>query len=174
MKIYNTLTKKVEEIIPHEEGKIKMYTCGPTVYNYAHIGNLRTYIFEDIFEKALRYLGYDVERVMNITDVGHMTSDADEGEDKMLKSAEKEKKTVRELADFYTEAFFKDFASLNIDKPAIVERASDHIATYQKMIQKMQQATQKTVKFTILTLSLSRTRIGRLLLRSTRTKQVLR
>ena len=137
MKIYNTLTKKVEEIIPHEEGKIKMYTCGPTVYNYAHIGNLRTYIFEDIFEKALRYLGYDVERVMNITDVGHMTSDADEGEDKMLKSAEKEKKTVRELADFYTEAFFKDFASLNIDKPAIVERASDHIATYQKMIQKM-------------------------------------
>ena len=137
MKIYNTLTKKVEEIIPHEEGKIKMYTCGPTVYNYAHIGNLRTYIFEDIFEKALRYLGYEVERVMNITDVGHMTSDADEGEDKMLKSAEKEKKTVRELADFYTEAFFKDFASLNIDKPAIVERASDHIATYQKMIQKM-------------------------------------
>lgn len=137
MKIYNTLTKKVEEIIPHEEGKIKMYTCGPTVYNYAHIGNLRTYIFEDIFEKSLRYLGYEVERVMNITDVGHMTSDADEGEDKMLKSAEKEKKTVRELADFYTEAFFNDFASLNINKPAIVERASDHIATYQKMIQKM-------------------------------------
>ncbi len=106
MKIYNTLTKKVEEIIPHEEGKIKMYTCGPTVYNYAHIGNLRTYIFEDIFEKALRYLGYDVERVMNITDVGHMTSDADEGEDKMLKSAEKEKENSKRVSRFLYRSIF--------------------------------------------------------------------
>src|SRR5699024_7239504 len=98
MKIYNTLTKKVEEIIPYEEGKVKMYTCGPTVYNYAHIGNLRTYIFEDILEKTLRYLGYEVLRCMNITDVGHLTSDSDSGEDKMVKGAKKENKTVLEIA----------------------------------------------------------------------------
>ena len=107
LKIYNTLTRKVEEFIPHEEGVVRMYTCGPTVYNYAHIGNLRTYIFEDVLEKGLRYLGYDVRRVMNITDVGHMTSDSDSGDDKMLKSAEKEGKTVYEIAEFYTDAFLR-------------------------------------------------------------------
>lgn len=87
MKLYNTLTKKVEEFIPNEVGKVKMYTCGPTVYHYAHIGNLRSYIFEDVLEKGLEYLGYDVTRVMNITDVGHLTSDADSGEDKMAKGS---------------------------------------------------------------------------------------
>ena len=137
MKIYNTLSKKVEEFIPYEEKKVKMYTCGPTVYHYAHIGNLRTYIFEDIFEKTLKYLGYDVKRVMNITDVGHLSSDADTGEDKMLKGAEREHKTVYEIADFYTKAFFNDTEKLNIKKPEIVEKASAHIETYIKMITKL-------------------------------------
>ena len=137
MKIYNTLSRKEEEFIPIEEGIVKMYTCGPTVYNYAHIGNLRTYIFEDILEKGLEYLGYSVKRVMNITDVGHMTSDADEGEDKMEKGAKREGKTVYELAEFYTDAYFKDTAKLNIRRPDIVAKASDHIDTYIKMISKM-------------------------------------
>ena len=137
MKIYNTLSKKVEEFIPYEEKKVKMYTCCPTVYHYAHIGNLRTYIFEDIFEKTLKYLGYDVKRVMNITDVGHLSSDADTGEDKMLKGAEREHKTVYEIADFYTKAFFNDTEKLNIKKPEIVEKASAHIETYIKMITKL-------------------------------------
>ena len=105
MKIYNSLTKKIEEFIPNEKGNVKMYTCGPTVYHYAHIGNLRTYIFEDILEKGLEYLGYNVKRVMNVTDVGHMTSDSDDGEDKMQKGAERENKTVYEIADFYENAF---------------------------------------------------------------------
>ena len=135
MKLYNTLTKKIEEFVPYEENKVKMYTCGPTVYHYAHVGNLRTYIFEDILEKSLEYLGYDVNRVMNITDVGHLSSDADEGEDKMLKGAKRENKTVYEIADFYTEAFFNDTNKLNIRKPKIVEKASNHIDTYIKMIE---------------------------------------
>lgn len=137
MKFYNTLTKRIEDFIPLEEGKVKMYTCGPTVYHYAHIGNLRTYIFEDILEKSLRYAGYDVTRVMNITDVGHMTSDADTGEDKMEKGAQREGKTVYEIADFYTEAFFSDCEKLNIDKPNIISKASDNISQYIKMIEKM-------------------------------------
>lgn len=137
MKIYNTLTKKVEEFVPHQEGIVKMYTCGPTVYSYAHIGNLRTYIFEDILEKGLEYLGYQVNRVMNITDVGHMTSDADTGEDKMMKGAKREGKTVYEIAEFYTQAFLKDMDELHIRRPAIIEKASDHIDTYIKMIEKM-------------------------------------
>ncbi len=137
MKIYNTLHRKVEEFIPHEEGIVRMYTCGPTVYNYAHIGNLRTYIFEDVLEKGLRYLGYDVKRVMNITDVGHMTSDADSGEDKMEKGAKREGKSVSEIAQFYTDAFFQDCTALNIHRPEIVEKASDHIDQYIRMISKM-------------------------------------
>ena len=137
MRIYNTLTKKVEEIVPHEEGIIRLYTCGPTVYNYAHIGNLRTYIFEDVLEKSLKYLGYDVKRVMNITDVGHMTSDADTGEDKMVKESKKENKSVYEIADFYTKAFFEDASKLNIRKPDVVERASDQIDFYIEMIKKL-------------------------------------
>lgn len=137
MKLYNTLTKKVETFTPNEEGIVRMYTCGPTVYNYAHIGNLRTYIFEDILEKGLEYLGYDVIRVMNITDVGHMTSDGDTGEDKMEKGALREGKTVYELADFYTNAFFVDTEKLNIRKPSIIEKASDHVDKYIEMIQKM-------------------------------------
>lgn len=135
MNIYNTLTKKIEKIVPNEEGKIAMYTCGPTVYHFAHIGNLRSYIMEDVLEKALRYEGYDVKRVMNITDVGHLSSDADEGEDKMLKGAKREHKTVMEIAKFYTDAFFSDCAKLNIKTPDVVEPATNCIPEFIKMIE---------------------------------------
>ncbi len=134
MKIYNTLNKTVEEFIPREEGKVKMYTCGPTVYHFAHIGNLRSYIFEDILEKSLNYLGYEVKRVMNITDVGHLTSDSDSGDDKMLKGAKREHKSVLEIAEFYTEAFKKDTKDLNIKWPEIVSKATDNIDEYIKII----------------------------------------
>lgn len=137
MKLYNTLTRKTEDFIPWEEGHVKMYTCGPTVYSYAHIGNLRTYIMEDILEKTLRFLGYDVTRVMNITDVGHLTSDADTGDDKMVNSAKKEHKTVLDIAKFYTDAFFKDTEKLNIKKPDIVSPATDNIEEYIKIISKL-------------------------------------
>ena len=137
MRLYNTLHRKVEDFVPNDGMKVKMYTCGPTVYHYAHIGNLRTYIFEDILEKSLSYLGYDVKRVMNITDVGHLTSDADTGEDKMEKGAKREGKTVYEIAKFYTEAFFEDCKKLNIKKPETVIPASSNIDTYIKMIEKM-------------------------------------
>ena len=134
MKLYNTLTRKVEDFIPYEDGIVKMYTCGPTVYHYAHIGNLRSYIMEDILEKSLRYLDYDVTRVMNITDVGHLSSDSDSGEDKMLKGAKREHKTVLEIADFYTKAFFSDCEKLNIKRPDIVSKATDNIEYYFQMI----------------------------------------
>lgn len=137
MRIYNTLTRKVEKFIPNEDKKVKMYTCGPTVYNYAHIGNLRTYIFEDILEKTLTYLGYEVKRCMNITDVGHLTSDSDSGEDKMVKGAKKENKTVLEIAKYYTEAFKKDTEKLNIKWPEIVSLATQNIDMYFKIIEKL-------------------------------------
>jgi len=134
-KFYNTLTKKIETVIPHEDGKIAMYTCGPTVYHFAHIGNLRSYIMEDVLEKSLRYVGYDVKRVMNITDVGHLASDADTGEDKMLKGAKREHKTVMEIAKFYTDAFFEDCKKLNIKTPDVVEPATNCIPEFIKMIE---------------------------------------
>lgn len=137
MKVYNSLTRTVEEFIPRNGNIVNLYTCGPTVYHFAHIGNLRTYIFEDILEKGLSYVGYDVKRVMNITDVGHMTNDSDTGDDKMLQGAKREHKTVYEIADFYTQAFFADTEKLNITKPKIVEKASDHIEFYIKMIEKL-------------------------------------
>lgn len=137
MKIYNSLTRKIETFTPNVDKDVRMYTCGPTVYHYSHIGNLRTYIFEDILEKGLEYLGYNVLRVMNVTDVGHMTGDSDDGEDKMLKGAEREHKSVWEVADFYERAFFDDCAKLNIRKPAVVERATKHIDTYIEMITKL-------------------------------------
>ena len=133
-KIYNTLTKQVEAIKPNEDGKIAMYTCGPTVYHFAHIGNLRSYIMEDVLEKSLRFVGYDVKRVMNITDVGHLSSDADTGEDKMLKGAKREHKTVMEVAKFYTDAFFADCAKLNIKTPDVVEPATNCIDEFINMI----------------------------------------
>lgn len=135
MELYNTLTHKIEEFIPHTPEVVKMYTCGPTVYHYAHIGNLRTYISEDVLEKALKYTGYYVQRAMNITDVGHLTSDSDSGTDKMVDSAQKEHKTVLEIADFYTEAFFKDCEDLNIRKPDVISKATSNIDFYIEIIQ---------------------------------------
>ncbi len=135
MELYNSLTRKKEEFVPLEPGKVKMYTCGPTVYHYAHIGNLRSYIMEDVLEKYLRYLGYDVTRVMNITDVGHLSSDADTGEDKMLKGAKREHKTVMEIARFYTDAFFEDCRKLNIKRPDVVEPATNCIPDFIEMIE---------------------------------------
>lgn len=134
LNLYNTLTKRTERFVPNEPGKVKMYTCGPTVYHYAHIGNLRTYIMEDVLEKFLRFSGYDVKRVMNITDVGHLSSDADTGEDKMLKGAKREHKTVMEIAKYYTDAFMSDCAKLNIKKPDVVEPATNCIAEFIHMI----------------------------------------
>ena len=134
MKIYNTLTRKIEEFVPKDKNEVKMYTCGPTVYSYAHIGNLRTYIMEDVLEKTLTYLGYNVKRVMNITDVGHLSSDSDSGEDKMLKSAKKEHKSVLDIAKFYTDAFMNDTRKLNIKWPSIVSPATDNIDMYIKII----------------------------------------
>ena len=136
-KFFNSLTRKVETVIPHEEGKIGMYTCGPTVYHFAHIGTLRSYIMEDILEKSLRYVGYDVKRVMNITDVGHLSSDADTGEDKMLKGAKRENKTVMEIAKFYTDAFFADCEKLNIKRPDVVEPATNCIDNFIEMVEKL-------------------------------------
>ena len=137
MKLYNTFSRKIEEFIPRDDNIVRMYTCGPTVYHYAHIGNLRTYITEDILEKSLKYLGYDVKRVMNITDVGHLTSDSDSGEDKMLKGARRENKSVLEIADYYTDCFRKDCNKLNISWPSIVSKATDNIDMYIKMIEKI-------------------------------------
>lgn len=137
MKIYNTLTKKKEVFKPISEEQVGMYTCGPTVYHYAHIGNLRTYIMEDVLEKELRYEGYNVKRVMNITDVGHLSSDADTGEDKMLKGAKREHKTVMEIAKFYTDAFFDDCNKLNIKRPDVVEPATSCIDDFIKVITKL-------------------------------------
>jgi len=135
MQLYNTKSRRVEEFKPREEGKVSMYTCGPTVYHFAHIGNLRTYICEDMLVKTLAYAGYDVKRVMNITDVGHLSSDADTGEDKMLKGAKREHKTVLEIADYYTKAFFDDFAKLNIKMPDVVEPATHCIPEFIHMIE---------------------------------------
>lgn len=130
MYLYNSATHKKEEFKTHTPGHVEMYTCGPTVYHFAHIGNLRSYIMEDVLEKYLRFAGYDVNRVMNITDVGHLTSDADEGEDKMLKGAKREKKTVMEIAQYYTDAFFDDCAKLNIKTPDVVQPATGLIDDY--------------------------------------------
>ncbi|MBQ6892931.1 MAG: class I tRNA ligase family protein, partial [Clostridia bacterium] len=137
MLLYNTATRQREEFIPREAGKVKMYTCGPTVYHYAHIGNLRSYIMEDVLEKYLRYIGNDVTRVMNITDVGHLSSDADTGEDKMLKGARREKKTVMEIAQFYTDAFFEDCKKLNIKTPDVVAPATSCIDEFIKVIESL-------------------------------------
>ncbi len=135
MKLYNTLTREIENFVPWNKEEVTMYTCGPTVYHYAHIGNLRTYITEDVLEKVLIYLGYNVKRAMNITDVGHLESDADTGEDKMVESAKKEHKTVLDIAKFYTDIFYEDADKLNIKIPSIVSPATDNIDSYIKIIQ---------------------------------------
>ena len=137
MKIFNTLTKKVEEFVPFTEGVINMYTCGPTVYHYQHLGNMRTYITEDVFEKAFKYLGYKVNRVMNITDVGHLKSDGDEGEDKMVIAMEREHKSSHEIAKFYTDDFKENCALVNVKWPDTVVPATGEIDMYIKMITKL-------------------------------------
>ncbi len=134
MYLYNSLSHTKELFVPNDPSLVKMYTCGPTVYHYAHIGNLRTYIMEDVLEKTLRYLGYPVKRVMNITDVGHLSSDADTGEDKMLKGARRENKSVMEIARYYTEAFFEDCRKLNIKRPDVVEPATGCIGEFIKIV----------------------------------------
>ena len=137
MKLYNTLTRKIEDFVSHEDGKVRLYTCGPTVYHYAHIGNIRNYIGHDILDRTLRYIGYDVTRAMNITDVGHLTSDSDSGEDKMEVAKKREHKSAMEIAKFYTDAFFKDFYSVNCRKPEIISPATDNIDIYIKIIEKL-------------------------------------
>ena len=135
MLLYNSATHKKEEFTTHTPGHVEMYTCGPTVYHFAHIGNLRSYIMEDVLEKFLRYDGYDVNRVMNITDVGHLSSDADTGEDKMLKGAKREHKTVMEIAQYYTDAFFDDCRKLNIKTPDVVQPATGLIDEFIKLVE---------------------------------------
>ena len=137
MYLYNSATHRKEEFKTHTPGHVEMYTCGPTVYHFAHIGNLRSYIMEDVLEKYLRYAGYSVNRVMNITDVGHLTSDADEGEDKMLKGARREHKTVMEIAQYYTDAFFEDCRKLNIKRPDVVQPATGLIDDYIRIITRL-------------------------------------
>ncbi len=137
MKFYNSLTKKVDEFITHEDKVIRMYTCGPTVYHYQHLGNMRTYITEDIFEKTFKYLGYDVKRVMNITDVGHLKSDGDAGEDKMVIAMEREHKSSKEIAKFYTDEFKKDCELVNVRWPDKVVNATNEIDMYIKIISKL-------------------------------------
>jgi len=133
------MTRNKEEFIPANKNKVGMYTCGPTVYNYAHIGNLRTYIFEDALKKSLEYVGYKVKHVMNVTDVGHLQSDGDEGEDKMALGASREHKTVWEIAKFYEDAFFEDCKKLNVKKPTVVCRATEHIEDMIKFVQKLEE-----------------------------------
>lgn len=136
--LYNTMSRSKEEFIPLDPPTVRMYCCGPTVYNYAHIGNLRTYIFEDVLRRVLRFNGFQVEHVMNITDVGHMTSDADEGDDKMEKAAQRENKTPWEIAKFYEEAFFHDTERLNIQRPEVTPRATEHVVEMIEIIQRLE------------------------------------
>jgi cysteinyl-tRNA synthetase len=139
LKLHNTYTRQKEEFVPLTANFVKLYTCGLTVYNYAHIGNLRTYIFEDVLKRVLFYNGYKVKHVMNITDIGHLTSDADEGEDKMVLAAKKEKKTVREIAEYYTKAFENDLKKLNIIFPDYHVKASEHIPQMIKLVQRLEE-----------------------------------
>lgn len=137
IKIYNTLTRKKEEFTSNDKNEVRMYSCGPTVYYFAHIGNLRAYLFMDNLRRVLKYNGYKLKHVMNITDVGHLVSDSDEGEDKMLKAARRENKDPYEIAEFYMNAFLKDIEALNIDKPEIIARATEHIDDMEKYVQKI-------------------------------------
>lgn len=137
MKIYNTLTRQIEEFVPRDKNNVTMYTCGPTVYHFAHIGNLRTYIMEDVLERALNFVGYKVNRAMNITDVGHLSNDSDDGDDKMVEGAIREHKTVMEIADFYTKVFKSDCDRLNILWPKTVVPATSCIDKYIEIIDKL-------------------------------------
>jgi cysteinyl-tRNA synthetase len=138
LRLYNTMGRELEEFVPREEGRVGLYCCGPTVYNYAHIGNLRTYVFEDLLRRILVRDGYDVNHVMNVTDVGHLTDDADEGEDKMLVGARERGMSVWEIADHFTHAFFADVDKLNVVSPSVVCRATDHIEEMQALIERLE------------------------------------
>ena len=127
LKLFNTMGKKLQEFVPLQEGFCGFYGCGPTVYNYAHIGNLRAYVFLDTLDRTLTFLGYKKKHVMNITDIGHLTGDADDGEDKMLKTAKERQQSVLDIAKFYTDAFFSDIDRLNILRPDVVCKATDHV-----------------------------------------------
>ena len=137
LKIYNTLTRKKENFIPIDEKEVRIYSCGPTVYNFAHIGNLRAYLFMDNLRRVLKYNGYKIKHAMNITDVGHLVSDADEGEDKMMKASRRENKDPFEIANFYTDAFLADMKKLNIDMPEIICRATEHIKIMEKYLKQI-------------------------------------
>ncbi|MFW6248124.1 MAG: class I tRNA ligase family protein, partial [bacterium] len=139
LKLYNTLGRKLEEFVPIREGHVGLYCCGPTVYNYAHIGNLRTYVFEDVLRRVLERNGYEVKHVMNITDVGHLTDDADEGEDKMLVGARQRGMTVWDVADHFTKAFFADIERLNVKMPTVACKATDHIPEMQALVKRLEE-----------------------------------
>ena len=152
MKVFNTLTRNKDELNTINKQEVRMYTCGPTVYNFAHIGNLRAYLFMDNLRRVLKYNGYKLKHVMNITDVGHLVSDADEGEDKMLKASRRENKDPFEIAAFYTEAFLKDIDKLNIDRPEIIAKATEHIDVMEEYVKKIMEngytyQTENTVYF---------------------------
>ena len=138
IRLYNTLTRQIEELKPINPGKIGMYCCGPTVYNFQHIGNFKTFLFEDILDRTLRYAGLEVKHVMNITDVGHLTDDGDEGEDKMAVAMRREKKKSEEIADFYTEKFFNDWDKLNLRRPDVVCKATKHIPEMIELIKRIE------------------------------------
>jgi cysteinyl-tRNA synthetase len=138
LKLFNTLSRKKEDFKPLKDNEVGMYTCGPTVYLYAHIGNLRAYLFEDILKRVLTLNGFKVKHVMNITDVGHLTSDSDTGEDKVELSAQKENRTAWEIAEFYTKIFFEDLRRLNILMPDIICKATDHIKEIEELIKKLE------------------------------------
>jgi cysteinyl-tRNA synthetase len=138
LRLFNTLSRELEDFVPLQPGRVGVYACGPTVYNFAHIGNLRTYISEDLLVRTLRELGYEVRHVMNVTDVGHLTGDADQGEDKMLKAAREQGQTVWQIAEFYTRAFFEDCAGLNVQRPTVVCRATEHIEDMIALIRRLE------------------------------------
>ena len=139
LRLYNTMGRKMEDFVPITPGKAGFYGCGPTVYNYAHIGNLRAYVFLDILDKTLSFLGYDVTHVMNITDIGHLSGDADEGEDKMVKTAKERGQSVLEIAQFYTDAFFEDFKKLHIRRPDVVCKATEHVQDMIDLIKRLEE-----------------------------------
>ena len=139
LRVYNTMTRRVEPFRPIEEGKVGLYTCGPTVYNYAHIGNLRTYVFEDVLRRALALEGYEVHHVMNVTDVGHLVSDADTGEDKMEKGARREGRSVEDIAEFYLDAFKKDMERLNLLMPDVWCKATEHIPEQIELVRRLEE-----------------------------------
>lgn len=139
LRLFNTMGRKMEDFKPITEGKVGFYGCGPTVYNYAHIGNLRAYVFLDTLDRTLRFLGYDINHVMNVTDIGHLSGDADDGEDKMLKTAKERGQSVLEIADFYTKAFFNDIDRLNIKRPTTVCKATEHVEEMIALIKRIEE-----------------------------------